>query len=119
MCFDYDGYPEFAQDRVSTARKPHKCAACRGRIEAGEQYHYYTGKYDGHFFSDKVCRRCEYDTFRVVEHELAEGCSWSEAWPAYSELVEYLDESGMGQTRREDVPASFQIGDQPKIPQRA
>ncbi len=114
MCFYYDGYNEFEHDRVVTARKAHKCDACRTPIVPGEDYHYHTGKFDGHFFANKVCRRCCYDRVRVVEHELAEGCSWNEAWPPISELTDYLGESEMGQTKPEDVPASFQVGDMPQ-----
>lgn len=117
MCFDYDdGYPEFSETVIVTARKPHRCRACRGEIQPGDRYERHTGKFDGDFYSDPICRRCCYDTVRVVEHELAEGCRWHEAWPAYTELVEYLTDSGMGQTRPEDVPVGFKVGDQPRKP---
>jgi hypothetical protein len=116
MCFDYDDYPEFTEDRVVTARKPHKCSECRLLIAPGEKYHYHTGKFDGNFYVEKVCRRCDYDRFRVVEHELAEGCHWNEAWPPLGGLVDHLVESEMGQTVPEDVPASFQVGDEPREP---
>ena len=116
MCFHYDGYTEFSEDRVVTARKPHKCTECGAVIEAGDKYRYYSGKFDGIFYVEKICRRCEYDRFRVVEQELAEGCGWSSAWPPFGELVEYLGDSGMGQTAPEDVPVSFRVGDEPKHP---
>jgi ribosomal protein L40E len=116
MCFDNDGYPELTNDRVCKARKPHKCSECRGVIAKGEHYHRHSGKFDGGFFDDKVCRRCDYDRVRVVEHELAEGCHWNEAWPPSGGLVEHLEESGLGQTRNEDVPEPFKVGDLPKRP---
>ena len=119
MCFEYDGYNEFTNDKVITAKKPHRCTECRSPIESGEKYHYHTGKYDGDFFAHKICRRCDYDVIRVVEHELEEGCHHSEAWPPFGGLVEHLIESGMGQTRPEDVPESFQVGDGPKSPVKA
>lgn len=97
-----------------TARKPHKCSACQLPIAPGERHHHHTGKFDGDLYSDKVCRRCDYDRVRVVEHELAEGCGWSEAWPSVHDLVDHLQESGLGQTRPEDVPASFRVGDSPQ-----
>jgi hypothetical protein len=119
MCFDNDGYVEFAEDRVVKARKPHKCTECGGAIGVAEQYHHYSGKFDGHFFVEKICRRCEFDRLRVVEHELAEGCHWDEAWPPFGGLVDYLHESELGQTRTEDVPTTFRVGDMPKEHARA
>jgi hypothetical protein len=116
MCFYYDDYPEFSRQEVVKARKSHKCDACRGTIEPGEQYERTSGKFEGYVSTSKMCRRCCYDRYRVVEHELAEGCRWDEAWPADSELVGYLEESEIGQTRPEDVPASFKIGDMPPLP---
>jgi hypothetical protein len=116
MCFYYDGYHQFQDDRVVTARKAHKCAECGSAIAIGEKYHRHSGKYDGNMYTEKVCRRCDYDRIRVVEHELAEGCRWGESWPPLGGLREYLRESGMGQTKPEDVPESFQIGDQPRKP---
>ena len=119
MCFEYDGYNEFQSDSVVTARKAHRCYECRATIEPGDKYHYHTGKFDGRFFAFKVCRRCDYDRVRVVEHELAEGCRWDEAWCPIGGLSEYLSESGMGRTRPEDVPVSFQVGDLPAYPGKA
>jgi hypothetical protein len=116
MCFDYDDSPEFADDRVVTARKDHKFSECGAIITGGERYHYYSGKFDGHFFTHKVCRRCSYDLVRVVEDELAEGCHWGESWPPLGGLVDHLHESGFGQTRPEDVPVAFQVGDMPRQP---
>jgi hypothetical protein len=116
MCFDYDVSPEFMTDRVVTARKDHGCGECRATIAAGEAYRYYSGKFDGHFHIHKVCRRCSYDIVRVVEDELAEGCRWDESWPPLGGLVEHLHESGLGQTRPEDVPATFRVGDLPREP---
>lgn len=116
MCFEYDGHIEFQDHRVVTARKEHKCGECRMIIAKGEKYAYTSGLYDGGFSVDKVCRRCEYDRNRVVEHELAEGCDWSDAWPPFGQLNQALWDSDLGQTKPEDVPASFQIGDMPRQP---
>jgi hypothetical protein len=119
MCFhDDDDRVEFARDGVSVARKSHRCCECKGAIEAGDRYHWFTGKSNGDFFGLKTCRRCCYDRNRIVEHELAEGCEWHEAWPPWGGLVEHLAESGLGQTRPGDVPASFVVGDQPREPER-
>ena len=116
MCFEYDGETEFADDRVVTARKQHRCSECWSLILAGEKYHYHSGKFDGNFFVEKVCRRCDYDRVRVVECELSEGCHWHEAWPPLGGLVEHLQLSGMGQTPHDAVPESFNIGDLPRRP---
>ncbi len=116
MCFDYDDYPEFSRAAQVKARKPHRCSACGATIQAGDEYESISGKSDGYFWVSKVCRRCCYDRYRIVEHELAEGCKWQEAWPAVDDIVEHLHETGLGQTRPEDVPAGFKLGDMPKIP---
>jgi hypothetical protein len=67
MCFSDGDYPEFAVNRVVIARKVHTCAECGSAIESGEAYFYHTGKFDGSFYAEKQCRRCCYDTVRVVE----------------------------------------------------
>jgi hypothetical protein len=119
VCFYSDDYPEFSNVRRVKARKPHRCVSCRETIPAGEEYEHHAGKYDGFFYSDKLCRRCCYDRNRIVEHELAEGCWWDESWPSFDEMAEYLTESGMGRTPPEDVPAGFNVGDMPKRPVEA
>lgn len=113
MCFDYDGTVEFWHEETRKARKPHRCDACRETIAKGDQYTYQSGKYDGEFFDDHMCRRCCYDTARVVIHELEEGCYWSEAWPTVDHLLDYLEESGMGQTPHASIPADFDLADWP------
>ena len=44
---------------LRTARRPHVCCECGGRIEAGEQYHYHSGVWDGEASDHKVCLDCE------------------------------------------------------------
>ena len=119
MCFSYDSDNEFESARVARARKPAKCASCRSAINPGDQYHAHSGKCDGNFFYIKTCRRCQYDILRVAQHELDEGCHWSEAWPPIDELEDYLHDSGLGQTPTEDVPADYQIGQLPVKPAKA
>jgi hypothetical protein len=119
MCFEYDGCTEFADDRVVAAKKQHRCSECGAIIIAGEKYHRHSGKFDGNFFVETLCRRCDYDRNRVVEHELSEGCGWHEAWPPFGGLVDYLRDSDMGQTQPEDVPEGFRVGDSPSRPARA
>ena len=120
MCFEYDGPNEFSNFKtVKAARKEHRCDECGGVVAVGESYLNATWKIDGDLGSAKVCRRCEYDRFRVAEHELAEGCRGSEIWCPIFGLVEYLAESGMGQTDPANVPAWYTIGDRPKEPAHA
>jgi hypothetical protein len=114
MCFDYDVSPEFWSTHAAKARKPHRCEACGDSIQAGDTYQRQAGKCDGYFHSFAVCRRCCYDVVRVVEHELAEGCFWQEAWPSIDDLLTYLHQSEMGQTPRDAVPESFSVGDMPR-----
>ncbi len=118
MCFYYDETCEFGEDKAVKARKPHKCEACRETIQPGETYQRFSGSHDHRFFTENLCRRCCYDTFRIVEHELDEGCSWSEAWPIFSDIVPYLMDSELGQTKPEDVPLAFRVGDQPAWPRK-
>lgn len=116
MCFYYDdGYAEMTSESVPTARKDHRCHECRGVIPRGEQYKVTCGKFDGEFFTHKVCRRCCWDINRVVEHEIAEGCAWHEAWPPFGDLVEHLEQTEMGQTDPGDVPERFRCDDQPSV----
>lgn len=119
MCFDHDGYPEFSEDRVLTAKKEHRCTDCRSVIAKGEQYYRHAGKCDGDFYVSKECRRCCYDRNRIVEMELSEGCRWHEAQPPLDWLGDILSERGMKRTRPEEVPESFRVGDSPKEPPKA
>lgn len=114
MCFECDGYNEFSSRSLPVARKAHRCEECGDPINPGEQYSYWSFKYDGHLGTFKSCRRCEYDRFRVAEHELAEGCGGSEIWCPFGELQEYLRDSEMGITPADQVPASYQLGSYPE-----
>lgn len=44
---------------VRKARKVHKCCECRGTIQAGEDYNYHHGVWEGEAASYKVCLDCE------------------------------------------------------------
>lgn len=81
MCFDNDEYAEFSNSGIVTARKDHKCDWCRKPILKGQQYQHNSGKFDGSFFSTKICNPCFQDTMTIVRHEIDEGCRWHEAWP--------------------------------------
>ena len=66
------------------ARKPYFCDYCGGRIEKGEVYHYYKGKYDGRLFdwrshlscqrvADAIWEYCDPDE-GMGEDEFQSGC---------------------------------------------
>lgn len=59
MCdYDGDGADVVLRSAFVTARKVHKCFACRERIKAGDRYHIEQGKWDGEFTTYKHCLRC-------------------------------------------------------------
>lgn len=106
MCFTYDdGYAECQQSETRKARKDHRCGCCKlACIHAGDQYEYRSGIFDGSPYSEKICRRCCFEIARIVAHELDEGCSWGESWPALDDVSEYLTDSGLGRTSLDAVP---------------
>jgi hypothetical protein len=81
MCFYNDESPEFHETSIVTARKDHKCGWCGKQIAKGTQYSYSAGKFDGAFYTDKICNLCYQDSMTIVRHEMDEGCDWSESWP--------------------------------------
>lgn len=105
MCFDYDEIAEVLSQEIRTARKVHKCTCCNGEILPKHQYIHESYLYEGKFEVQKACRRCCYDIARIVAHELDEGCSWYEAWPALLDVGDYLAETQMGRTIPESLPA--------------
>ena len=71
---------EFHETRfVRTAKKEHVCYLCGQKIEKGESYHLYVGKYDGDFYSLKLHSECH----RMVdayyrEDDLVQGEGWDD-----------------------------------------
>lgn len=55
---DYDNAPEFYHAAISTARKPHRCEECSGRILPGEKYEAVRAKWDGSVSTVKTCQHC-------------------------------------------------------------
>lgn len=49
---------DFYTASMPKARKKHKCDLCGQTIEKGQQYSYFTGKYDGEFFTTRHCLPC-------------------------------------------------------------
>ena len=107
MCFDYDEHPDVYQEKITRARKHRKCRACGDAIAVGELYFSVTVILHGDCSSHSSCRRCSFDTLRVVAHELDDGCDHGNAWPDIDDLIEHLDESDLGQTEPDAVPEWF------------
>jgi hypothetical protein len=55
--------------KVKTARKPHRCDACREAIAAGERYYDHKGLIDGTWERTKQCMRCH-----AIWRELVRAC---------------------------------------------
>lgn len=49
---------DFYDERIHTARKPHRCYVCGKGISSGERYATVSQVYDGNFSSDNLCPFC-------------------------------------------------------------
>lgn len=49
----------FQRVTIRTAKKEHKCGICQKKIQPGEKYREYAGKYDGDFYYGKECEPCQ------------------------------------------------------------
>lgn len=50
---------EFHTSSAVTARKRHICSECGGGIEPGEEYRRHAGRFDGRFYSYRLCGLCQ------------------------------------------------------------
>lgn len=58
MCqYDYD-QPDFHSEKITKARKEHRCWECYRMIQPGELYETVTGKWDGTISTYKTCPHC-------------------------------------------------------------
>jgi len=55
---DYDGLCEETSKTNPIANKEHKCDECNRKIQVGEKYERYTGKFEGEIFTNKTCTDC-------------------------------------------------------------
>lgn len=55
---DADDGPDFYNERMPIARKEHICCECSRKIERGETYENFSGKWDFTFSSFKTCIDC-------------------------------------------------------------
>jgi hypothetical protein len=89
MCCPLSGgdgdYPsEFFDQKVVTARKPHKCYECGGDIEKGHKYERTSGKWDGRMEVYCTCLLCK----EIRDHfSCSEGYILGELW---EQLQEYF-----------------------------
>lgn len=105
MCFYYDDYPQLQSTELRTARKEHQCEGCNNRILHREIYQFTSGRFDGAFFSQRVCGACCLDIWLIHVRELADGCRRYESWCAAVDLSEYIMDSEMSRSSREDGQA--------------
>lgn len=87
MCRYDDNPAEFLTDRISRARKEHKCDECARTIKPGEQYEYTFGKWDGWVDVIKTCQHC-----LAAREWLATACMTWTYHDVLGELVEHWDE---------------------------
>lgn len=55
---DYDTPDFYHVEKISSARKSHKCYECGCQIQAGENYERIRAKWDGDCAIVKTCKRC-------------------------------------------------------------
>jgi len=86
ICVDIDEYPRVHAMEVRKARKQHWCGECGEAIEIGEEYEHYSGLWDGHWQSHKMCMTC------VRIRNSLFSCGWicGEMWNDIHEV--YCDE---------------------------
>ena len=58
-----------------TARKEHRCSACRGRIAAGSRYLVHFSKYEGAIITGKLCGDCRADRDTFCRSHYALTCT--------------------------------------------
>ena len=66
-----DDGPEFLNEEIRRAAKPHTCDECDGVIQRGEKYEIAHGKWDGSMNTYKTCLLC-----REIRNHFACGSGW-------------------------------------------
>ena len=82
---DADVEPEFCNQRLPIARKEHTCCECARKIEPGETYEAFSGKWEGDFHTFKTCTDC-----LSIRHAF-----FCESWicgETYQDLWEHISE---------------------------
>ena len=91
MCFDYDDeQATISNVEFRKCRKAARCVVCRQTIKPGDQYQYFSYLIQGDFLQTKTCNLCVQNRFRIIKHELLEGCEIDEASPDVYDQVFWL-----------------------------
>lgn len=75
MCDDYESPEATLQDGWVSARKPHRCYACRETIRVGDRHHVVVQIYDGKPDRFRHCARC-YAIMDAILDAGAESVQW-------------------------------------------
>lgn len=67
MSSEYDYYSDFQRWSDHTARKQHRCYACRETIRAGQRYAYFVAKCDGELSCYHYCLRCKAILYHLID----------------------------------------------------
>ena len=82
----------FQGKRPTTARKPHRCQSCCRQIAPGEKYMGYAGKWDGDFYTAKLCLCCESLYQLVWEFDTEHGDTLQDEGLAFNQIFEVAAE---------------------------
>lgn len=85
----------FEDKRQITARKPHSCESCRRQIMPKEQYLCFAGKWDGDFYTAKLCIGCDSLRELVWEFDAEHGDSLEDDGLAFNQIFAVAAEFGL------------------------
>lgn len=102
--------PETVREIRRKARKQHKCCECASTIEAGDEYVYISGVWNGEPRSFKQCRNCAYafaycnnDVRSELQLEADEGPGLGDLWNWIDEYAETDDDGVVRNWIREEL----------------
>ena len=72
-----------------TAKKQHKCGECMGLIDVGESYVRFSGAFEGHGFTHKMCSVCD----SLLSKYIHESNCMEDEYPEFGNLRFHLFES--------------------------
>lgn len=94
MCFYSDGYcTVYEQKDIKKSRKVFKCSDCFKVVPVGSSYMSIFTVFEGDANTFKICNLCRSLREGIVQVEIAEGCSRSEAEPLLGDMIGQLRES--------------------------
>ncbi len=77
--------PDFINEDIVTARKPHVCCECHGTINPGDKYEHVRGKWEGDFSTFKTCIPC-----RTIRNHYFHSFGYGELW---NDIIQYVCDS--------------------------